>query len=444
MTGLGEAFIAANRFGLGARPGQLPTLASDPQGWLEAQIAPAGPEPPTPLAGLPPAKEAVAAFLEARRKGRDVAKLIRGRLRQSYLREAGLRTLVAIRSEAPFRERLVAFWSNHFTVSIKRPILFGIAGAFEREAIRPHVTGRFSEMLLAATRHPAMLLYLDNAQSFGPNSRAGRWRGKGLNENLAREILELHTLGVDGGYTQDDVRGLARILTGWSLARPGRDADPGGFKFHALAHEPGDKLLLGRRYREAGRAEGEAALADLARHPATARHIATKLGRHFIADKPPAGAVEHLAEVFRDSDGDLREVTLALVRLSAPWQTPLAKLKTPQDLLVSTLRATDFRGEPQSLVPALRLLGQAPWAAPSPAGWPDTAAPWAAPDALLKRIEYATAVARRIGNRLDPRALAEAILAPVAAPDTETLIARAASRRDGLTLLLASGEFQRR
>ncbi len=447
MAGLREAFIAANRFGLGARPGQLPTLASDPRGWLEAQIG-AGSDPgadlPSALRGLPPARDAVAGFLEARRKGRDLAKLIRRRAREDYLREAGLRTLAAIRSETPFRERLVAFWSNHFTVSVKRPILFGIAGGFEREAIRPHVTGRFADMLLAASRHPAMLLYLDNAQSFGPNSRAGRWRGKGLNENLAREILELHTLGVDGGYTQDDVRGLAKILTGWSLARPGKDADPGGFKFHRLAHEPGGKTLLGRRYRDAGVAEGEAALADLARHPSTARHIAFKLARHFIADDPPAAAVDRLAQVFRDSDGDLRAVSLALVRLSEPWQDPLAKLKAPQDLVVSTLRATDFQGDAERLVPALRLLGQAPWSAPSPAGWPDTAEGWAAPDALLKRIEFATAVAQRIGNRLDPRGLAQALMAPVAAPDTGTMIARAPSRSDGLTLLLASAEFQRR
>ncbi|MDJ0944197.1 MAG: DUF1800 domain-containing protein [Kiloniellales bacterium] len=443
MTGLREAFIAANRFGLGARPGQLPTLASDPRGWLESQLD-AEPALPEPLRGLPPAREAVAAFLEARREGRDLAKVIRRQAREAYMREAGLRTLAALRSEAPFHERLVAFWSNHFTVSVKRPVLFGVAGGFEREAIRPHVTGRFADMLLAASRHPAMLLYLDNAQSLGPNSRAGRWRGKGLNENLAREILELHTLGVDGGYAQDDVRALAKILTGWSLARPGKDADPGGFKFHRLAHEPGDKTLLGRRYREAGISEGEAALADLARHPATAQHIALKLGRHFIADTPPAAAVDRLARVFRDSDGDLRQVSLALVRLAEPWQEPLAKLKTPQDLVVSTLRATDFRGDAMRLVPPLRLLGQAPWSAPSPAGWPDTAELWAAPDALLKRIEFATAVAQRIGDRLDPRALAKAVIAPVAAPETGTMIARAPSRSDGLTLLLASAEFQRR
>ena len=443
MTGLREAFIAANRFGLGAKPGELRSLASDPQGWLEAQID-RDSALPAPLSGLPPARDAVAAFLEARRQGRDVAKLVRGRLREDYLREAGLRTVAAIRSEAPFRERLVAFWSNHFTVSVKRPVLFGIAGGFEREAIRPHVTGRFADLLLAASRHPAMLLYLDNAQSFGPNSRAGRWRGKGLNENLAREILELHTLGVDGGYSQDDVRDLARILTGWSLARPGRDEDPGGFKFHRLAHEPGDKLLLGRRYREAGIAEGEAALADLARHPATARHIAVKLARHFIADEPPAAAVDRLAAVFRDSDGDLGEVSRALIRLPEPWQAPLAKLKAPQDLVVSTLRATGFQGDAKRLVVTLRLLGQAPWSAPSPAGWPDTAEQWAAPAALLKRIEFATAVARRVGDRLDPRALARAVMAPVATPESETMIARAPSRSDGLTLLLASAEFQRR
>lgn len=443
MTRSRNAFIAANRFGLGARPGELEDLAADPAGRLLRQIGTPAALPDV-LRSLPPAAERVAAFLKARREGRDLVKVVRRQFREDYLQEAAARTLAAVESPLPFHERLVAFWSNHFTVSVKRPILFGIAGAFEREAIRPHVKGRFADLLLASSQHPAMLLYLDNAQSIGPNSRAGRFRGKGLNENLAREILELHSLGVDGGYTQDDVLSLARMITGWSLARPGRDANPGHFKFHRLAHEPGDKVLLGRRYREAGIAEGEAALRDLARHPATARHIAFKLARHFIADAPPAAAVERLAGVFEDSDGDLPSLYRSLIELPETWRDPLAKLKTPQELCVSTLRATGFAGARQRLVMALRLLGQAPWAAPSPAGWPDTAADWAGSDALLKRIEFATAIAERVGDRLDPRSLFETTIGPVAEAETKTAVARAPSRRDGLALLLASPEFQRR
>jgi len=438
-----QAFIAANRFGLGARPGQLMAVRADPRGWLLAQLDGAR-QPPRELDGLPSAASQVAEFLRARKRKADLAAMVRRSFREDYMHEAGLRSLAAVHSEKPFVERLVAFWSNHFTISVRKPVLAGIAGAYEREAIRPYVTGRFADMLLAVAKHPAMLLYLDNAQSFGPNSWAGRRLKKGLNENLAREILELHTLGVDGGYDQHDVRNLATILTGWSLGRPGKDADPGGFKFHSRVHEPGDKHLLGRRYRDAGLAEGEAALSDLARHPATARHVAAKLARHFVADDPPEPAVARLAQVFVETDGDLAAVTQALILLDEPWKAPLAKLKAPQDLVVSTLRATGFEGETNKLVLALRLLGQAPWSAPSPAGWPDRAEDWASPDALLKRIEFATAVAARVGDRLDPRVLAQETIGAVAGRDTVTAISRAPSRGDGLTLLLASAEFQRR
>ena len=416
MAPLDKAFIAANRFGLGSRPGQLRAVRGDPRGWLLAQLE--GPRSlPGELKDLSSAASRVAEFLKARKQKGDLAARVRRSFREDYMREAGLRSLAAIRSETPFIERLVAFWSNHFSVSVRKPVVAGIAGAYEREAIRPHVTGRFADMLRAVAKHPAMLLYLDNARSFGPNSRAGRRLNKGLNENLAREILELHSLGVDGGYAQDDVWNLAMILTGWSLARPGKDG---------------------------GLAEGEAALGDLARHPATARHIAAKLARHFIADDPPEPAVARLAQVFAETDGDLAAVTQALVLLDEPWEASLAKLKAPQDLVVSTLRATGFEDETKKLVVALRLLGQAPWSAPSPAGWPDRAEDWASPDALLKRIEFATAVAARVGDRLDPRTLSQETIGAIAERDTMTAISRAPSRGDGLTLLLASAEFQRR
>ncbi len=440
MTPLQTAFVAANRFGLGARPGDLPRIAADPSGWLLGQLVPQG--LPHALRDLPSSESLVAEFQQARKAGRDALKALRPRWRKGYLAEAGQRSLAGVRSDAPFHERLVAFWSNHFTVSVRKAGLFALAGAFEREAIRPNLTGRFAGLISAAVKHPAMLVYLDNAQSIGPNSPVGRRRNRGLNENLAREVLELHSLGVEGGYDQGDVLALAKILTGWSIAR--RGAGINGFKFRARAHEPGDKMLLGRRYREDGLAEGEAALAALARHPSTARHIARKLARHFVADQPPETAVERLARVFQDTDGDLTALAEALIRLPEAWQEPLAKVKTPQDLVVSTLRATGFEGAAKQVVLALRLLGQAPWAAPSPAGWPDLAADWIGPDAVLKRIELASAVADRAGDRIDPRVLSEASIAPVAEAATLRAIARAPSRQAGLTLLLASAEFQRR
>ena len=356
-----DAFIAVNRFGLGARPGELAKAAADPQGWVEAQLAgkPALPRLLRPFAG---SRQTIAEFRETRRaakKSKDKTQLksMRKSLRRAFVMEAAARTQVQIETQQPVVERLVAFWSNHFTVSARKTQLAGIVGAYEREAIRPHVTGRFEDMLRAAIRHPAMLIYLDNAQSIGPNSRAGQRRNRGLNENLAREVLELHTLGVDGGYTQTDVREFAKMLTGWSIGRP-RKGNAGKFAFYDRAHEPGSKLLLGRRYPEDGVGEADAALSVLARHPSTARHIAFKLARHYIADEPGEVVVKQLAKVFLDTDGDLRAVTLAVVRAKEAWTAPTPKVKTPNEFLVSTLRATGFEDTPKKLIGALRLMGR--------------------------------------------------------------------------------------
>ena len=221
-----------------------------------------------------------------------------------------------------------------------RSLVRAAAGSFEREAIRPHVLGRFGDMLKAVESHPAMLAYLDNAQSFGPHSPAGERGRRGLNENLAREILELHTLGVHGGYSQADVTSLARILTGWTFAgAAGRIGEPGTFVFFPLAHEPGDFRLLGKVYKAGGVEQGEAALADLARHPSTARHIATKLACHFVADEPPASLVDRLAKVFRDTDGDLNGLANALLDAEEAWSAPLSKMRTPEQFLLEIGRA---------------------------------------------------------------------------------------------------------
>ena len=249
--------------------------------------------------------------------------------------EAMARFSAQLKAGSGFVERLVAFWSNHFAVSVaKGQGLRATAGAFEREAIRPHVLGKFSDLLIAVESHPAMIFYLDNQRSIGPGSNAGRFDGKGLNENLAREILELHTLGVDGGYAQPDVTALARIITGWSFAEAGSETgEPGAFLFKANWHEPGVHNLLGKNYPQAGRAQGEAALRDLARHPSTARHIATKLARHFVADAPPPDLVDALAKAFRDSDGDLAVVTAALVTHDRAWSAPPTKIRDPNEFV---------------------------------------------------------------------------------------------------------------
>ncbi len=434
--------IAATRFGFAARPGELAALAADPQGAVLAQLAAL---PPPLDAALPSAAEMITATFTVQRDQRDPAdrKDYQQRVRAVYLAEVEARVRAAAVSDAPLLERLTHFWSNHFTVSGMRPLVRSFAGAFEREAIRPHVTGRFVDMLLAVEHHPAMLLYLDNAVSIGPDSIAGRRRGKGLNENLGREMLELHTLGVDGGYTQADVEALARILTGWSVARL-NDPAPGTFRFYERLHEPGPKTLLGRRYEEAGEQEGIAALGDLAAHPATARHIARQLARHFIADAPPPDAVERIARVFRDSGGDLARVTAAVVREDAAWRTPFAKVRAPGDLVIAAARATGCVPPAPMLANSLRILDQPPFFAPQPSGWPDDAASWASPEAVLRRAQWCELFSRRIAEPPDPRVLVDATLGELASADLVEAVRAAPSRRAGIALVLASPEFQRR
>ena len=471
---LEQAFIAANRFGLGPRPGDYRRIAADPRGWLQQQLA--QPERPAALANLPPPRQQVERFFALRvqiqeerkalARGPQLALARRGTMadpeveaapqkapvaalaapvRELYLAEAIARTQAAIDSRTPLVERLVAFWSNHFTVSIQRGAIAGLCGPFEREAIRPHVLGRFSQMLAAVLSHPAMLVYLDNARSIGPNSLAGqRQRDKGINENLGRELLELHTLGVGGGYGQKDVEAMARMLTGWSIVPPAKPAG-GSFRFEPRIHEPGAKTLLGITYREAGMAETEAAITALARHPATARHIATKLARHFIADDPPPAAVQRLAAVYQKSDGDLAALAHALIDAPEAWRDPLAKVKAPQDLVVSLMRATGaVPPDARVLVQSLRILGQTPFAAPSPAGWPDRASDWLSPEALMHRIEWADRAAQRLAGTVSAEALAQETIAPVAAPATLKAIGSADGPALKLALVFASREFQRR
>lgn len=477
--------IAANRFGLGARPGELERIESDPRGWLRAQLE--GPPPVVTGDGLPSTAEILGASIEGRGReprragerpsraearrsaasgdgavARRVAEILRDH-RAIYAAEVDARTRNGVETERPFVERLTHFWTNHFAVSVDKLAVLGIAGAFEREAIRPHVLGRFVDLLLAAERHPAMLIYLDNTLSVGPGSAAARLvavrggRELGLNENLAREILELHTLGVEGPYTQDDVTRLAEVLTGWSVGGANRlpprlaerlgtsDAKPGAFVFRAALHEPGAKRLLGKRYPDAGEAQGEAVLRDLAAHPSTARFVATKLARHFIADDPPDAAVERITRTFLETDGDLPSVYRALIDAPEAWREPLAKYKTPSDYVFSALRGLDVpasagRGEAASF----ELLGQRTYAPGSPAGWPDRSDDWDGASALLKRIEWADALAARIGSRRRAAALAPHLLGATLTAQTRTAIERAATAEQALTLLLVAPEFMRR
>jgi uncharacterized protein (DUF1800 family) len=465
-----EAIIAANRFGLGARPGELDDIGGAARTWLQGQVK--GTRPlPQEIGGLPTSAAVFQTFTQIRQEQRkkreatasgdkddDVAKRFakaRKQLGGLYQQQVAARYRLAIRTEEPFRERLVHFWTNHFAVSADKAQVVALAGTLENEAIRPNLHGRFVDLLLAVESHPAMILYLDNQASIGPHSllaqraakRSHGARKLGINENLGREIMELHTLGVNGGYTQADVTTFARALTGWSV-RIDRDKQPehdGEFIFREPAHEPGAKSILGKSYKEDGIAQGRAVLHDLAVHPATARHIATKLARHFIADEPPQSAVERLAKVFRDTEGDLPSLHRALVESPEAWQQGATKFKTPHDFVVSTFRMLDFVPEqPQQILAPFQLLGQRPYTPGSPAGWPDTAGQWDGPDALLKRIEWASAVGKRMGSKVQPLDAGAEALGSALAERTRMAISRAESAAQGMALLLASPEFQRR
>ena len=459
-----ESAIAANRYGLGARPGDLTSIDKNPQEWLLGQLK-GPPLTSTVIATLPTSASILVEVEKARQRrqqakksgkttGEDTkiyAKTVRG----FYIEQTGARYISAVTNDYPFYERLVHFWSNHFAVSADKQPIAAVVGAFENEAVRPNISGKFSDLLLAAEKHPAMLLYLDNQRSVGPNSDAGRKAGKrnskrkvGLNENLAREILELHTLGVNGGYSQVDVSEFAKGLTGWRIGGGGRrmkEGPPGEFYFRRSIHEPGVVKMLNTSYAQEGQAQAEAILADLATHPSTARHIAEKLARHFVADDPPPELVDSLTKTFLKSGGDLPTMHAELVNAKQSWQEPFAKYKTPEDFVISTFRAFNYvPNNARTVFTALEMMGQTPYQPGSPAGWPDTAAHWGGADSLYKRIEWSNRVTRRVGKRANPVEVGEAVLGPTLGDHTRTAISRAESLDQGLTLLLVSPEFQRR
>jgi uncharacterized protein (DUF1800 family) len=458
-----QAAIAAHRFGLGEP--DLAVIGGDPQGWLLQQIGSADPQRgdalPSAAEGLRRHDAYLRWLRERNTSGGETmadAKPFEQRFaehfRELVLADQGARLSTAATTPRPFTERLALFWANHFTVSMVKGAARGLVGAFEREAIRPHIGGSFEQLLAASTQHATMLRYLDNALSAGPNSRfvarlARRQpdgvtaRITGLNENLAREALELHTLGVDGGYTQTDVTAFAAVLTGWRAPRLPRGEETSFFD--AAWHEPGTKTVLGKRYREGPQALRDV-LHDLSGHPSTARFIATKLARHFVADDPPPALVERLARTFRDSAGHLPALYTELVTAPEAWQPPAAKLKTPEEFVISTARAlragdTMFtRGRDAGI----GLMGQPVQRAPSPAGWPDRAEEWLGPDAVWKRLEWATRVGERAGRQVDARALAASAFGPLLSESSARQIERATDGPQALTLLLMAPEFQRR
>jgi len=460
--------IAVLRFGLGARPGDLSAAGGDPRGWLLAQtrgeVTRVG---DTPLAKSADIFVGVLAAREQRQEMRraaanepdGVVKADLNVLREAYMPHYRAQVLARACSAAlttrPFAERLVHFWSNHFAVSADKGAIYGVAGTLENEAIRPNVNGRFIDLLTAVEQHPAMIAFLDNQYSVGAESDAALFAARrqtarqfGINENLAREILELHTLGVNGGYTQADVTSFAQIITGWSIGGgKGRLAggETGRFYFRANLHQPGPKVFMGKTYAQEGQHQGEAVLADLANQRATARFIATKLARHFIADDPPSAAVERISQAFLRSGGDLPHVYAALIESPEAWNPEPCKFKTPEDFVFSTLRAFNVAPRsPEEVVRSFELLGQRQFTPGSPAGWADTAKNWDGSDSLMHRVVWASRVAERYDQGIDPLELAVSTLGGYARPETLTALRRAATGSQAVALLLMSPEFQRR
>lgn len=511
---MSDIAIAFNRFGLGARIDD--SAPDDARAWLIAQFDRYDARP-APIAAAPARAEVagqLADYFEearaegrgrraqgqgpaARRRGRarmrpraepepgmnmqeaapgrpgmgddqlaglpdSARRFVRQASRRNYLFMVQARTEAALDTPAPFIERLVHFWANHFAVSADKLTVIGLAGLLEFEAIRPHVLGSFRDMLLAVERHPAMLLYLDQAQSIGPDSEAARIAARfgrarqrrGLNENLAREILELHTLGVDGGYSQADVTEFARALTGWTvggLTRGvaarflGASGPAGDFLFAPRIHEPGARTILGRSYGQEGQAQAHAVLDDLAADARTARHLATKLARHFAGDEPPPTMVRRLEQAWLRSGGDLPTVYRAIIASPEAWTAAPPKFRTPWDWSLAALRAVGSRHvEAQPAAGLLTQLGQPVWRPGSPAGYDDIAASWAGPDALMRRVEAAERIAARTGGRIDARSLGPRLLPGALSEATAQAIARAESPGQGLALLLVAPEFLRR
>jgi hypothetical protein len=316
---------------------------------------------------------------------------------RAIVREAAqARILRALLSRRQLQEVMVDFWFNHFNVFAGKELDDLWIGDYEQRAIRPFALGRFRDLLFAVTKHPAMLVYLDNTLSTAPGSPGGQASRVGLNENFAREVMELHTLGADGGYTEEDVLTLARIFTGWRINRPDAREFPGyAAVFEGARHDFGPKVFLGHPLRSSGKAEGEEALDILAKSPATARHLSSELAQYFVADVPPTALVERLAERFLSTNGNIREVLAVLFASSEFWESYGGKYKTPYHFVISAVRAASVPvNNPRPLLAAMSQLGMPLFGCLTPDGYKNTEAAWLSPDATTRRISFATALAR--------------------------------------------------
>jgi len=444
-----KAAIATNRFGYGARPNDIKHAKKDPESWLINQL-----KPIKFNNSLPDSSEMATLFMAMRKQQKKAKKADKNTMEkmdlkgeQKYIRETS-RTLLtdsinqSIVSKNSISWRLLDFFSNHFSVTAQGKIRT-FAPTLESEAIGPNLLGDFEDMLLAVIKHPVMLLYLNNENSFGPDSRIGKKRGKGLNENLAREILELHTLGVDGGYKQQDVTELAKGITGWSVKNPLKESS-GGFVFRSYGHQPGNRVLLGKKYSHKGIKQGKKMLLDLARHPSTAKFVCYKLAHHFISDNPQQSLVDKLVKTWTATNGNIREVMITMIKAEESWHESPEKFKTPREFVISSFRALGRKEvRSQQLISSLTQLGQQPFQAGSPAGFSDEQKSWVGSTGLMKRIDWSGMLAGYQKRRNVKKDMART-LSDTVSERTFKMVNRAESKQQAYTLLLMSPEFQRR
>lgn len=450
-----SSVLAVHRFGLGARFGEIDAMGRDPIAALLAQIkAPQA----LPMKGLKPSDAVMRAHhaFRAQRKALQKKQAQSNEMLQkpkktpnpvalAYRAETAARWKHYQDTTTPFAERLVMFWANHFAVSGKQARLGGMVGAYEREAIRPHINGNFGDMLIAVAQHPAMLIYLNNAESIGPNSVAGQRRNKGLNENLARELLELHTLGVEGGYQIKDIQALAKGITGWSVGGPRAKGNEGKFLFRARAHEPGVQFFLGDDYHSSASTKiGEDMLMRMARHPSTALFIARKLAQYFVSDTPSDDLIKTIARAFYQAEGGLLPAYEAMLRHPDAWATNMGTFKPPIDFLASALRSFAPNLRNGEINQATVLLGQRMWHVPSPQGYQTDQKTWVTSDSLKTRVDIAVKIAGRVKLTTDPLSHAQEIFGARLTDETSLALKRAADTPQAIAIMLMAPEFQRR
>jgi len=448
-----EGAIAVTRFGLGARDDEIAAASRAPKEWLLAQLRP-NKSHHSAFDGLLTSRDIFKIsreYKDARKTMRDAdrpaASDIYGeKLKLNFRREIKARSIYAAQTDTPFHERLTRFWSNHFSLSARNRNTRIFPGAYEREAIRPHILDSFFGLAASAIFHPGMLVFLDNVSSIGPRSRKGLDTGKGLNENLAREALELHTVTLAAGYSQSDVTEFAKALTGWSVERDETKDNnrQGQTTFEARNHELGSRVIMGKKYSEKGPKQALAILKDLCARPETAENIARKFAVHFVADNPSQSLVDALKGSFLNTGGNLQALYKTLVLSPHAWTSEAQKIKTPEELIISAARMLGFETViPKRPADAYDSLAQLPFTAPTPEGWPDVASAWVGPDAILKRIEWANELSTRLPN-MDARQFLQASLGERLSYDTLQTVARAESGQQAFILALMSPEFQRR